>query len=584
LDFPQAARDADSKLDELVAPQAARAGRTPRLVKMVVLTVVLVSIIALFLAVQIWITLLPRPILRGFTEILLRTILVVYIAVFLAGIVGAPILGWLAARGRRRRSVRPIVMRGFLICLSCLISLVLLELGSAGWRAWMHRFPRLPLQFASTKPDEFRIVVLGGSSALGEPYRPWLSVGQIVAWRLGEAITNRRFECEILAWLGDSLEKQHHKLAAIKQRPDMVIIYSGHNEYAARFEEERDGWSGEEAGVWLVDRAFRASLYSPFCRLLYEVISKNRLDSPPPLSHRHQLIEPPQCSPSEQAEIEEDYRSRLEALVAYCERIGAVTVLVIPPANESGYEPSRSTLPASVSPAERDRLIQDFGEARRLESSDPAAGARAYESMIARHPGFAEGHFRLARILEQQGNRAEAGRHYQSALDLDGLKIRCPEPLRATVREVARRHPRSIFIDGRAELAAVSPTGLLGDHVIQDTHHPNFRGYVALASAILRELGQRRFLGNPSFPGLPLDPAECGRHFGMDAEKWATVCDRAAEHYRRVAGYRYDPAERMEQSRSYAEAARRLRAGAAPDELGLPGIGAGRMDVPAANQ
>jgi hypothetical protein len=39
----------------------------------------------------------------------------------------------------------------------------------------------------------------------------------------------RRFECEILAWLGDSLEDQHRKLAALKQRPSMVIIYSGHN-------------------------------------------------------------------------------------------------------------------------------------------------------------------------------------------------------------------------------------------------------------------------------------------------------------------------------------------------------------------
>ena len=79
----------------------------------------------------------------------------------------------------------------------------------------MHRFPALPTTFEASPPDEYRIVVLGGSSALGEPYRPWLSVGQIVAWQLQQAIPDRRFECEILAWLGDSLEKQHQKLAGL---------------------------------------------------------------------------------------------------------------------------------------------------------------------------------------------------------------------------------------------------------------------------------------------------------------------------------------------------------------------------------
>ena len=60
---------------------------------------------------------------------------------------------------------------------------------------------------------------------------------------------------------------------------------------------------------------------------------------------------------------------------------------------------------------------------------------------------------------------------------------------------------------------------------------------------------------------MPLDPADCARHFGMDAAKWATVCDRTSVHYRRVAGYRYDPAERLEKSRRYAEAAVRIQDG-----------------------
>jgi hypothetical protein len=507
------------------------------------------------------------------TEALLRAVLVAYSAIFLAAFAGTPLSVWLLARSRRTRTGRPWIVRGFLVCLSCLFSLLMLELGSAGLRAWIHRLPPLPTTFETAPAEEYRIVVLGGSSALGEPYRPWLSVGQIVAWQLQQAVPSRRFECEVLAWLGDSLEMQHHKLATLKRRPDAVIIYSGHNEFAARFEEERDPWLDEEPRTWLFQQVYRATLISPFCRLVYEVISKNRLDSPPRLSGRHQLIDPPLCSPSEAAEILADFSRRLEVIVSYCEQIGALPILIIPPANEAGYEPSRSTVPASVSQAERRRLVDAFEEARGTESSDPARSAAGYAAILGRQANFAEAHFRLARLLERAGRLTEAGCHYLASLDHDGLPVRCPARFRDVYLHVANRHPRSILIDGRRELSAISPTGLLGDEVIQDAHHPTLRGYVALAGAVLRELPLRQVFGQSRSIELPLDPAACAAHFGMDNSQWATVCERTSVHYQRVAEYRYDPAERLGKSLRYAEAAQRLRSGTSPDAIGIAGIG-----------
>ena len=110
--------------------------------------------------------------------------------------------------------------------------------------------------------------------------------------------------------------------------------------------------------------------------------------------------------------------------------------------------------------------------------------------------------------------------------------------------------------------------------MIQDTHHPTLRGQVALGEAVLRELAQRKALGTLSGDG-PLDPVVCAAHFGMDGEKWARMCDSTSEHYRRVAGYRYDSTARMEKSRRYAEAARLLRSGVPVERVGMPGIGAG---------
>ena len=45
-------------------------------------------------------------------------------------------------------------------------------------------------------------------------------------------------------------------------------------------------------------------------------------------------------------------RRRLEAMVSYAERVGAVPVLIVPAANDAGYAPNRSFLAAST-PARR---------------------------------------------------------------------------------------------------------------------------------------------------------------------------------------------------------------------------------------
>ena len=550
--------------------------RISRLLYLCAIAVPFVVLISAELVLPGWIPTLPRPLRRALTEAMLQSVLAVYCAIFLAGLVGTPVLCLLLAGSWRRGRFARGLKRGLVFGLSCLVSLVMLEAGSAAWRTWKHRLPSLPLRFLDSSPGEYRLVVLGGSSAVGEPYWPWLSVGQIVAWQLQQTIADRRFACDILAYPGDSLEMQHQKLAGLTRRPHAVIIYSGHNEFAARFEEEREGWQDERTGFWLSRVAYRASLSSPFYNLAYELISKNRLDRPPSLSLRHQLIDPPVCSPVESAAILDDFGRRLEAIVAYCDGIGALPILIVPPANEAGYEPSRSTLPAEVTSSQRLRLVDEMQEARALESPEPTVSTKIYQTILERHPGFAEAHFRLARLLESQDRVTEAAPHYLAALDHDGLPIRCQAAFRAVYRAVATRHPRSVLIDGRRELSAISPNGLLGDHVIHDTHHPTLRGHVALAGAVLRELARVGALGSTVPINLPLDPAATAVHFGMSADRWATTCERISEHYRRVAIYRFDPAERLRKSQVYAEAAQRIRGGCLPDQLGLPGFGCER--------
>ena len=450
------------------------------------------------------------------------------------------------------------------------LSLALLEAYSALYRAWTHRLPTLPTRFHPKAAGETRIVVIGGSSALGEPYRPWVSVGQVLAWKLGEASPGRRFEVEMLARLGASLEDMHHALEGLKDRPDVLLIDVGHNEFVARFEEERDPFVDEEPGAAPLRFLYRLSLRSPFCRVVYATVSRNRLDEGPPLRNRHHLIDPPVCSPSEYAEVRADFARRLEAVVSYAERLGALPIVLIPPSNEGGFEPIRSVVPPSTPAAVRRGLESDFSEAGAAEDR-PGVAEGLYRALLERHPGFAEAHFRLARLLQASGRIDEANRHYLLARVLDGLPIRCTSDFEAIFREVAGRHD-VVLVDGPALLRRRSPTGVLDDHEIQDAHHPNLDGTVGLSEAILRALHDRGALG-VSGSAPTIDPEDCARHFGLDPERWSAVCERTGVHFRRTSGYRYDPAERLAKARAYEEAARALRAGESPEALGLIGRG-----------
>jgi hypothetical protein len=291
----------------------------------------------------------------------------------------------------------------------------------------------------------------------------------------------------------------------------------------------------------------------------------------PPRIVKRQPIEPPIVRHAESERVLDDFGQRIEAIVSWCERIGCKPVLIIPPCNESGYEPNRSVLPASVSAAERRSFTRDWLKARSSELEPVPAMAR-YRALIARHPEFAEAYFRLARLLERSGYYVEASRDYRLAIDLDGFPQRCPTPFQNVYRRAASRH-RCILIDGSDELRRLTPHGILGDLLINDGHHPALRGHVALAESVLRELGARRAFGWSPVAAPSIDLIECCEHFGIHDTDWATVCSKVATFYKITAPIRYDPSERLSKAELYGRASRQIAAGTRPVDLAIPGIG-----------
>jgi hypothetical protein len=475
-------------------------------------------------------------------------------------------------RARRRRD-RAAVLRSFrwlLLTSTSLIALITMEVVSAIAIRWSYNIPWLPTRFATAAArsvpatdNGLYLVVVGESSARGEPYQPWVSVGQILGWQLEGIFPDRPITVDIRAKGGATLEQALPLLADLKRRPDAIILFSGHNEFQTRF-----GWSrnvrhyveeGPNSPLALLELA---RSISSTATLILKTLDNYYGEAPPPPDVRRELVDHPICTTEEYAATRQDFERRLDAFVTYCGSIKALPILIVPGSNDGSFEPNRSVLAGSTPARDRLEFMNDFSRAQSAEAHPrPESAISAYRDLVVRHPEFAETHFRLARLLAKTQAWDEAKEHFVKARDLDGSPIRCPTDFRQTFKAVAS-HRDTVLIDGPALLADLSPHGILDDYLYHDAHHLSLIGTIALAQDILRQLRTRRAFGWPESAAVPrIDLVACVRHFQLDAEKCAKLCERCAEWYTNTSNLRFDPSERIEVSARYREAARAIAAG-----------------------
>lgn len=528
---------------------------------------------------------------------------IAYEVVIVVAPLGLVVLLTALAKGRPRTPGRRRCAARFTLAFaSVILSLSVAEAATAVWRSLtesgrtlppggLTTDPREPAPLkaiadlrAATFPSEFPdpdndreidVVMVGESSAEGVPYNYWVSITTILGWRLGEILPGRPIRQHILAASGDTLEGQCTLIGRLDLRPDLFIIYCGQNEITARLRPGRDvPYYRDDATPTAWARLVgRVEQLSPILGLLHETAEKCRIAIPPPRYGHRQLIDSPVYTTREYRIVLEDFRARLEAVVAWATGVGAIVVLVAPASNDAGFEPNRSYLPADTPRSERDRFQRDFLAARALENGPPEPALAAFQALIDRQPTFADSHYRLARQLERTGDWALAYRHDVLARDLDGYPMRLPTEFQDVYRETARRH-HAILIDAQSYFHAIGRHGLLDEHLFHDAIHPSLRGQIALAQAILAELKKRGALGWPAGVAVePIDPAACVEHFALVPEVWRQVCLWGAMFYDLTYPVRHDPTARLAKKREFIQAAIRVEAGANPDSLGLPNIG-----------
>ena len=193
------------------------------------------------------------------------------------------------------------------------------------------------------------LVVVGESGARGEPYHPWLSVGQLVGWQLERVFPGRKVEVDVRAQGGLCLEQAVLLLKTLDRRPDCIIVFSGHNEFVTRLGPSRNVRHYVEEGplsqLALLDLGASSSSTA---RLVLQTLDTFYGERPPRLGLTRGLIDHPSQTPKEFRFLCEDFSVRLDALAEYCTTIGSLPILIVPGSNDGSFEPNRSVLDGST--------------------------------------------------------------------------------------------------------------------------------------------------------------------------------------------------------------------------------------------
>lgn len=341
-----------------------------------------------------------------------------------------------------------------------------------GYRFFDPRIARnpAPLHLAAPKrPGVTRLAVLGESAAMGDPAIEF-SLARGLEKMLNRGQPDRPYEVVNAAMTAINSPVIVDLASELAHREvDGFIIYMGNNEVVGPFGPgtvlTSSRW-GNRLNPWRVQLS-RLRL-AGFLRILADHAGRRQpKDRPANWAGMEMFGE--QALPADNPRLSAMY-ARFEAnlgrLLDLADRHDIRVVVCTVAVNVTDCAPFASTNRPGLSGGEREAWQQTFQAGRKAYQTGALEEARTfYEKATALDDSHAELNFRLARILDQQGQTGAARRRYERARDLDLQRFRADSEINRIIRRVAQAHPGVVLADAEQAFAALPDQDTFVDHV-----------------------------------------------------------------------------------------------------------------------
>lgn len=368
-----------------------------------------------------------------------------------------------------------------------------------------------PESFSATKPtNETRIFCLGGSTVQGRPFAIETSFTTWLELALQTAEPGREWNAVNCG----GVSYASYRLLPILQEvlthePDLIVIYTGHNEFleADAFDQINDRGIFANESISLVSklRIFNLLRYA-FSQ--WQSNSEREPDQSRPLlpTEVDALLdyqgglERYHRNDTRRQLIVDQYRQNVKQMIAMCQQADVAVVLLNPVCNWRDCPPMKALPGADLSANEKQRWNELCEQAETFlsrENYDLQRAIELYEEACRVDSQYADGFYHLAQCYEAAGRMEEARTSYLMAKELDICPLRILQPMNQAVLKIAT-DTNTPLIDAQALIEANSQGNIAGDEWLLDHVHPSIRGHQLIADALAKKLAEIQVVRLPA--------------------------------------------------------------------------------------
>ena len=354
-------------------------------------------------------------------------------------------------------------------------------------------------QYAFHSPkaaNTVRIVLVGGSAIKGFPQTRRFAASAFLKEMLGDVWPHRTVEVINLGTTAvASFPVREFLKQALAYEPDLVVVYSGHNEFYGAYGVVSSNQAGSSPAMLKLQHQLHGlAIVQATGRLLQYL----RGWEPPSLMEA--MVG--QDFISAESWKREAAANLLYRHIGSMVRMGQESSVPVLVCTLAGNEKDLAPIGSGQTASDAERLVDAAINRHRAE---PEKLKGVLLALLERQPANAKAHYHLGRVYDRTGDHEKAQHHYVQARDLDTMPWRATSALQQSIRRAAREHGATLC-DVEQAFRSQSPGGSIGWELMDDHVHPSLQGQALLARTIVETLTARTdALGVPDerFRSLP---------------------------------------------------------------------------------
>lgn len=334
--------------------------------------------------------------------------------------------------------------------------------------------------------NSLRVVIVGGSTVQGYPHPRRLTSSSYLQSMLGDALPQRRVEVFNLGITAiSSFAVARVVEDAMELKPDIVVVYTGHNEIYGVYGAASLNQGG--ASIWVKKLYYNIMQWgiTALVNRVIQLFNSSSRDSPP-TSLLNVMAAAGSVVPEDprRKDAERNLRSNLRDIIDVSQENDVSLLLCTVASNERGFAPSYAEpLIDTGSLNMWKEMIADGNTAYKEKRFNIALSH--FENALRLDPQNAWSHFQMGRCLEMLGNKTSARNAYLRARDMDPAPWRASSAINQVIRETAQVKGITL-VDGEVLFTKYGSSAGIGWDLMDDHVHPSAQGQILLA----RELAE----------------------------------------------------------------------------------------------